>query len=68
MEDSLYFTCSHLLAGTSVGTHYLRIPAYTEDQLKLLAPWDRATTRLLDFLFTATHCWVSWTADCNSLQ
>ena len=24
-----------------------------------------ATTRFLDFLFTAAHCWVNWTADCK---
>jgi hypothetical protein len=36
----LFFTCLHLLASTSVGTSFFRIPASTEDQLKNLASWD----------------------------
>jgi hypothetical protein len=35
-EGRLFFACFHLLASTSVGTYFFRIPAYTEDQLKLL--------------------------------
>ena len=56
--------CLLALASTFVGTYFIRIPVYTE-QLKQVASWDWATTRFLDFLFTAAHCWVNWTADCK---
>jgi hypothetical protein len=39
-KASFFFACLHLLASTSVGTYFFRIPAYTEDQLKQLASWD----------------------------
>ena len=46
------FTCTYL------EPYFFRIPAYTESQMKHLPLWDWATTRFLDFLFTAAHCWV----------
>jgi len=33
----IFFECLHLLASTSVGTHFFRIPVYAEDHLKTLA-------------------------------
>jgi hypothetical protein len=63
----LFFVWLHVFASISVGT-YFKIPVYTEDQLKHLASWDWATTKFLDFPFTAAHYWVSWTADCKSFQ
>jgi hypothetical protein len=58
-KKAFFFSaCLHLLASTSVRTYLFRIPAYTEDHLKHLTLWDWATTRFLDFPFTAAHCWV----------
>ena len=70
-RKAFFFVCLHLLASTSVGGYFFRIPAYAEDQLKYPVSWDRATTRLLDFSFKAPHCslisvssldfwWVCW--------
>jgi hypothetical protein len=39
-KGSSFFACLHLLASTSVGAYFFRIPAYTEVQLKHLASWD----------------------------
>jgi hypothetical protein len=35
-----FFSCLHLLASASTGTHFFRIPAYTGDQLKYPASRD----------------------------
>jgi hypothetical protein len=47
-------TLLHLLglARTSVGSHFFRTPAYTDEQLKPPASQDWAATRFLDFPFT----------------
>jgi hypothetical protein len=39
-EGRLFFSCLHLLASTSVGTYFFRIPAYAEDQMRQLTLWD----------------------------
>ena len=41
---------------------FYRSPAETTSS------WDWKTTGFLDFLFTAAHCWVSWTTDFPSLM
>ena len=39
-KASFFSTSLHLLTSTSIGTYFLRIPAYTEDQLKQPASRD----------------------------
>jgi hypothetical protein len=48
--------CSSLPVWIYLSAHLLKSIS-TEDQLKQQSSWDWATTRFLDFLFTADHCW-----------
>jgi hypothetical protein len=55
--------CPHLASksnpSTGVGAYFFgRRPVETPSRVEL-----SNSSRLLDFLFTVSHCWISWTAD-----